>query len=223
MLTKKSIFAFFSKLSVAVTHCHFPMKMALNQAILVVGFKKNLCVGAYAGAIQIGEIENRDLPCFKEKESVTISQKKLPEFQLLVEELGRNLATEGEKSESTSFQLSRNEKVVLEKSKILTYRQNCPSKAEFTLEFDEFIYMDFLSAMSNVLLFITMPSKEQFLAMKKYADTKNEKTTEARIDTVTREIANPSPYRMFMLEQFLRINIPVIDIFTKILCIIGEK
>ncbi len=198
--------------------------MALDQAILVCAFEKNLCIGAYAGAIQFGEIEKKDQLFFKKEESATVSLKKLSEFLLILEALGRNLAAEGKNNENISFQLSGNEKVVLEKSQIEIYRKRIvfSSKPDFILEFDEFIYIHFLSALSNVLLFITMPTKEEFFAMKKYA-TLEKDSDEEKLDIITQQIRNPSPHRIFMLEQFLQMNKPVIEIFKKILYILGEK
>ncbi len=197
--------------------------MALDQAILVSAFKKSYCIAAYAGAIQIGEVENQEHLCFKEKKSIVVTQTKLPEFLLVLEALGRNLSVdeEKEKTENTSFQLSVNQYIVLEKCKILTKKCDHLPEHDFILEFDEFVYIEFLTAFSNVLLFITIPTKAQFLAMKKYSEM-NKENTQAKLDEVARHVST-SPHNLFMLEEFLRINIPILEIFTKVLRIIGVK
>ena len=201
--------------------------MALNQAILVCAFKKNLCIAAYAGAIEIGEVENQEYLIFKDESSFVVQQKKVPEFFLILEALGRNIAVEekNDNCESTQFQLCGDQILRLEKTKIARKSQTYPAtQLEFILEFDEFVYIDFMTALSNILLFVTMPTKEQFFLMKKYAEIEHEHgTSQEKIDRTTKNIPNASPHRIFLLNQFLTINLHVVETFSKILRIIGKK
>ncbi len=203
--------------------------MALDQAIFTSAFKKNLCVAAYAGAIQFGEVQNKDQLFFKTIESVCVPQKKLPEFFTVLEALGKNLTLKGRsennentENTNTSFELCSKEVLVLDKCKIQTHRNCDLSKPSFILEFDEFMYLDFLSSIAHVLLFVTMPTKDQFLAMKKYSDVETE-STQKKVEIAIDKMSPTSPHKKFMLEQFLCMNTAIIEIFSKILRIIGEK
>ncbi len=214
--------------AVDINPLSFLRDMALDEAVFVCAFKKNFCVAAYAGALQFGEVQNRDRLFFKDQEWICVPQKKLPEFLKILEALGKNIALEDaeKRFEHMSFQLSKNEVLVLQNCQIEVNRRNMPpgEKAKFILEYDEFMYIDFLSALSNVLLFITMPTREQFMVMKKYSELHLENnSTETKIVLVAKAIAENSPHKQFMLEQFLSMNMPVIEIYVKILRILGEK
>ncbi len=194
--------------------------MTLEKAALVSAFKKNYCVAAYPGAIEIGEVENEHF-CFKEKKSIIVPQKKIEEFFLLLETLGRNIAVEGqnENYETSTFEVGVDNIISLEKCQMT---QLFKKKENFVLNFDEFVYIDFLAAISHVLLFVTMPTKEQFFIMKKFANLPNDGLSQTKIETVTMQIADSSPRKIFMLAQFLAINISVIEVFVKILRILGK-
>ncbi len=198
--------------------------MALDEAIFVCAFKKNFCIAAYAGAIQLGKVQNQDRLFFKDTESICIPQKKLSEFLEILETLGKNIAVESEEEniKNVSFQLSKNEILALQNCKLEVNRTDQVEKTGFVLEFDEFMYIDFLSALSNVLLFITMPTKQQFMAMKQYSEQENDNMA-TKISMVATKIAENYPHKQFMLEQFLLMNIPIIEIFVKILRILGAK
>ena len=193
--------------------------MALQESLLVVCFKKNAAVAAFPGALEIGLLSvTKSNVSFAEDMSFLLPQPKLVEFYTIVEKLGKNLATET--AEQCEIQLSAIESVSLDGNQLKKKKKNIES---FAIDFDGFIYMDFLAAIYKVVLHISLPTKTQLDTMKKY----NEKVGKAEADKCFAENVQTlikhdcSMHEKLMLEEFLLTNETLIVFFCQIYKIVN--
>ncbi len=190
--------------------------MALAESIFHATFKKNFIVAVFPGALQIGEVEVNDAGgIFKETKSFCLPQQKLCEFSNLIEELAKNIALCPPKK--CQIELSNSENIVLEDKSIQKVLDNSEA---FRLQFDEFIFIDFLTALSNVVLLICLPSKRQLDAMKRIARTDTADQT-LEIEKIFKDLALERFGKM-ILEEFLNCNNNVIQFYCQISKLIGK-
>ncbi len=194
--------------------------MALQESLLVSCFKKNAAIAAFPGALEIGEVKvNKSAIIFQENKSFIVPLQKLPEFYALLQQLGKNVATEG----AENFELQLSGKVlVLEETRLKIIKNEIDV---FSIMFDGFIFMDFLTTVSKLVLLVSMPTQFQFETMKRYTETYGF-DTENKFPINVKKILGTvscSAHEMVLLEQFMHINKTVILFFCEISKIVNTN
>ncbi len=177
-------------------------------------FKKNFCVVATGGTLCIGEVKMENHELFFEKgKEVCLTLKKLSEFKTLLRTIGRSFV--GKNTVTTELiqtEIAPGESIFV-KDKVFGKLVNEEKVVE--IEFDPISYITFLFSVRDICLFICHPSKIQYNAMIEYHNAAGSTLAE-KITEVIKKNEYETPMQQFMLEQFLKLNFPVIDFYSDV-------
>ncbi len=178
-------------------------------------FKKNFCVAAIGGTFCLGKIFTKDHELFFEKDKeVSLTLKKLCEFKGLLRALGKNFAfAQRQATEETQLcEISQKESIFV-KGKV--FGKRIEDKTVFEIEFDPITYINLLFSVRDICLFISYPTELQYNGLLAY-HTAEGNTTSEKLIAVRRKNEGKTEMQLFMLEQFLTLNLTLIDFYSDV-------
>ena len=126
--------------------------------------------------------------------------------------MGENIV-QGQNTEDTIvMQLNPDEDQLEVKKNTLCRRDGDKVLAKFT--FDEFIYVDFLRAIDEVVLFVTNPTPKQFRALTRFQVSKEANNRKKIEEACALEESNDT--QILMLEEFLKDNLQLLRFASEI-------
>ncbi len=146
--------------------------LSIRSAIIHTSFAKDYFVSATGGSIIFGNVKLDNAVLHYEK-YCCVFHKKFEEFLNGLKVLGANIVSN--KKTTVKIELSRNEFLHFEANKIV--KRSKTEENLCSIEFDQFMYIDFLSALGQIVIFVTNPTPRQHKAFKEYVETIEHITT----------------------------------------------
>ena len=199
--------------------------MSLRNMLLSIPFKENFFISAAPGALMFGKV------CFKEgtiqhilNNTVTINYAQVPHLLDLLKCLGRNIVLQepvDEESQNTFEENLGEKQLEYEYGKRLLVKENCIIRSgddkdiqNFAITFEHFTYIQFLTGIANVVLFIVNPSISQYQAIQRFELSQLNNQSERVIEAAKNN--NLTEDEEMMLQQFLLCHIRLITFWIEI-------
>ncbi len=175
--------------------------LKLRDTILSTAFGTNYFVSAIGGSLIFGSVclDQGALSYVKNK-SIYLTHKKLCEFVTAMKILGKNIVSPETRS-IIKIELHSEEHILIEEHKMYKVEKN--TKYDF-IEFDHFLFFDFLCALRDIAIFVTNPTATQyriFTECLNFDKIALETRQGELIDQVCKKIDNED--EKFLLQQYL--------------------
>ncbi len=191
--------------------------VSIQDCILSLSFKKNTFVSAIGGSIIFGPVKlHNGVYYYSEKEQFSLHHRKFPEFLSALKQLATNLVTATDENVARlecTLEIAPEETIKIHQNKIIKVLKD---QEECDLRFDQFIFCDFMVALSEVAIFVTNPTPLQYSFVCKYQEKKGHS-----LEDILRLVKNISPEESIsesvklLLLRYLTFHSHILDFISE--------
>ena len=178
--------------------------MDIRNTILNTSFGKNYFVSAIGGCIVFGPVKlNCGVLQYEKNDYFCVFHKKFQEFLQGLQVLGANIVI-GEKK-TVEIETSKNEFIHFKDKKLMKFINH---EEILSIEFDQFMYLDFVSSLANIVIFVTNPTTTQYHASQEYLKLvqNSEANFDELITVVCAKLKTESTNEELLLSQYMKLH-----------------
>lgn len=176
-------------------------RLTLRDFIMSMPYKENGFVAVRGGSLHFGNVTFA-AGLLRFENCATVSYHKTIEFLEFLKILGSNIVrtdTENQEKETATIELGSGSKLEIA-DKTMIFKES--GKSNFVLQFDHFVYIQFLKSLSQIALFMLNPSVIEFEVFQRYLNS-DEAEEKKKIEKAT-NIRNLNEEEKFLLGEMLK-------------------